>query len=203
MPNIPDTRLRLSSLALLTVLAGCATPGPRPDGATAEPRPAAAWPENARLYAVDSEASRLRILVAPAGPLAGLGHHHVIGGPVVSGRIALAEPFADSALELQVDVTGLEVDRPAWREAEGSDFDRQPEADAIAGTRENMLSDRVLDAENHPRIELVATGRMSLVTTEFGIEPFTTAGGGLRVADGLRIRFSIVARAAHNPGNPP
>lgn len=41
---------------------------------------------------------------------------------------------------------------------------------------------------------LIATGRMTLRQSDFGIEPFSTAGGSLQVADDILIRFRIVAR---------
>jgi len=41
--------------------------------------------------------------------------------------------------------------------------------------------------------ELKATGTFSLSQREFGIEPFSILGGGLQVADQVKIRFRIVA----------
>lgn len=40
---------------------------------------------------------------------------------------------------------------------------------------------------------LVASGRLSLRQSEFGIEPFATAGGALQVADEVIVRFRVVA----------
>lgn len=42
--------------------------------------------------------------------------------------------------------------------------------------------------------QLTATGRFSLRQSDFGIEPFSAAGGSLSVADEILIRFRIVAR---------
>lgn len=238
MPNILDIPLPLPAIALALLVTACTVPGPPRPGDTGQALPTAAWPEDARIYQVDSEASKLRILVSPDGPLAGLGHYHVIGGPVLAGRVALAEPFPDSALELAIDTTALEVDRPAWRSQEDERFERSPDAEAIAGTRDNLLSEAVLDADRHPRItiestslsgppwqpditanitlrgitrslvvpvtldfdpqRLTATGRLTLNQSDFGLEPFSAAGGSLRVADKLIIRFSITARRTRN-----
>jgi len=41
--------------------------------------------------------------------------------------------------------------------------------------------------------ELTATGTFGLSQRDFGIEPFSILGGGLQVADTLKIRFRIVA----------
>lgn len=100
------------------------------------------------MYRIDPAASELRVRVAPAGSLARLGHHHVIGGPVWSGEIVLGDvPIAD----LSIDVAALEVDRLAWRRDEG--FEALDE-DAIEGTRGNLLGPKVLDADQHPRIDI-------------------------------------------------
>jgi polyisoprenoid-binding protein YceI len=42
--------------------------------------------------------------------------------------------------------------------------------------------------------QLTATGQFSLRQSEFGIEPFSAAGGNLQVADEILIRFRIQAR---------
>ncbi len=221
-------------LLLAILLAGCqAQPrGPVDEYLTRAPTDQPApWPESARHYLIDGQASKLRIVVMPAGTLARFGHPHVIGGPVLAGEIALAEPFSDSALRLTIDVNQLVVDKPDWRIAEG--FDPELPESAIADTRENMLSAAVLDAASHPSIliestgltgppwqsdialrvslrgvareltvpvavsvsehELVATGRLVLNQSDFGIEPFSALGGALAVADRLMIRFRIVA----------
>lgn len=46
------------------------------------------------------------------------------------------------------------------------------------------------------RGELIATGVLTLVQSEFGITPFSVLGGGLQVQDALKIRFRIVAELA-------
>jgi|GEM_PF-6776323 len=109
------------------LLLGCQAQ-PRPSIGGEQTREAAGdlpnWPAEARQFVVDREASDLRIVVFPAGALARLGHAHVIGGPVIDGEVALAEPWEQSALRLRIDVEALEVDRPEWREDER--FDRAP-----------------------------------------------------------------------------
>lgn len=231
------TGLFLSSLVLL--LTGCATPNEpasgRVDGDRLE------WPtvpqvdESAVTYRVDPSESELRVLVAPAGSLARLGHRHVVGGPVVSGVLRLGESvFAD----LDIDVEALQVDPVEWRAAEGWE---PLDEDAIRGTRRNLLGEDVLDAERHPRIEIKSvrargpewqsdvrfrvrlrgivseheipvavhrepdrvtlTGGFEVDQTALGMAPFSAAGGALRVADTLQVRFRIVARPAETgPG---
>lgn len=186
-----------------------------------------------RTYRVAREKSGMRILVYPAGSLAGLGHAHVIGGAVIDGRIVHAGRLADSALRLDIDVGALEVDRPQWRREEG--LEEEVPDSAVEGTRENLLSADVLDAKRHPRILLAAdrvdttrqtpevplavtlrgttrqvdvpidltltedrlraAGEFTIRQSDFGIEPFSAAGGSLRVEDRLQIRFDIIAVA--------
>lgn len=45
--------------------------------------------------------------------------------------------------------------------------------------------------------KLIATGRLHIKQTDFGITPFSAVGGGLRVKDGLDIAFHFVAVPAN------
>jgi hypothetical protein len=222
-------------LALALCLSGCSLPEPDQRAATAEtlldwPELPQATPERIVLQ-IDRNASQVRIRVDPAGPLARLGHSHVIGGSVLDGRVLLGETLEDSAVDLALDVAALEVDRPDWRTEAGLEPDLDP--DAVAGTRSNLLGPRVLDSDRFPRIEvrstslqhsaegwrmnarirlqdrihavelplqlslegqaLVATGEFERSHAELGLEPFSTAGGALRVGDPIGFRFRIVA----------
>jgi len=224
-----------TSVLLLT---GCQTL-PSPVEPAAQTRPAGhgrpALPAG-REFVVDSRHSEIRVVVYPDGPMARLGHPHVIGGHVVDGRVVLAEPFESSALELSIDVRAMELDRPDWRLAEGFDPDIDP--DAIEATRRNLIAREQLDAASHPFIRvralalsgpkwqpdirlqvtiketvreltvpvalhisdqaLSATGRIIIRQSDFDIEPFSAAGGALRVADPVMIRFHVVARPTAN-----
>jgi hypothetical protein len=55
-------------------------------------------------------------------------------------------------------VAGLVIDDPALRSLYGEDFSSKPTEEDIAGTKENMLGERVLDAEHHSM--LVIQGRV-------------------------------------------
>ncbi|HKL51016.1 MAG TPA: YceI family protein [Wenzhouxiangellaceae bacterium] len=203
-----------------------------------------AWPTFAApqagedVYRIDPEASQLRIRVDPEGPMARLGHSHVIGGSVFGGIVALGEGHQSARLDLRVDVSALQVDKPQWRADAG--LETELDDAAISGTRNNMLGARVLDAQRYPEISirstgiegpawlpdvtvrirlrgqvreivvpvavertgtrLTASGAMDLLQSDFGIEPFSAAGGTLRVSDRMRIRFRIIAEKI--PANP-
>lgn len=230
---------RISTLAAFAFLVGCAG---APERISNDLR-SVPWPEfaqqkpNETLYRIDTAASHLRIRVDPEGPMARLGHSHVIGGSVISGTILVSDGGDGARADLSVDAAALEVDAPPWRAADGL----EPELDqaAIAATRKNMLGERVLDVADHPEIsirtvqvsgpiwmadatarirlrgevrevvfpvavdltdrQLTVRGVFDLLQTEFGIEPFSAAGGALRVSDRMRIRFLIVAKKDGGP----
>jgi len=225
--------LRAFAVVTFTLLVGCAGAPERPDGDSASvPWPGFAPPKPGETtYRVDPAASNLRIRVDPEGPMARLGHSHVIGGNAISGTVVLDNEHVNARLDLSIDASALEVDKPQWRTAEG--LETALDDAAISGTRANMRSERVLDVENHSEISirslsvagpawlpditvrirlrgevrevvvptaiertdrrLIASGAIDLLQSEFGIQPFSTAGGALRVSDRMRIRFRVVA----------
>lgn len=110
--------------------------------------------EPATVYAIDSENSILRVFVGRAGVLARLGHNHVIHTRSLSGEIELSPDMLGSRAGFSFPVNSLVVDDPAERERAGDDFDSQPGESAVAGTRENMLGDEVLQAGSFPEISV-------------------------------------------------
>lgn len=110
--------------------------------------------ENAARYRVDAEASDIHILVFRGGALARLGHNHVISVRDLEGDIYVGDDFRQSGFTLGFPVDALAVDLPAARREAGEEFATTPSAQAIAGTRENMLGSEVLDAETYPRVRL-------------------------------------------------
>ena len=204
------------------------------------------WPEfekreDQKRIDINQAESWLRIIVLPDGRLARFGHPHVIGA-AIGGEIAMRSDNQPNWLDAKIDVHALEVDRPEWRAAEG--FEPELDAEAIAGTRANMLSPRVLDAaqfpeiglrarllgwnagvaevdlvmrvrdqarrlrvqvpvkfraklnqgnpSQHSQVQMIAQESLVIRQSDFGIEPFSALGGGLRVADLLTIRYRIV-----------
>jgi polyisoprenoid-binding protein YceI len=113
-------------------------------------------------YVVDATESDLHWLVYKAGTLARLGHNHTVAAGDLGGSVTVnTGNLAASRFELEFSVAKLVVDDPMLRATLGADFASVPTADDIAGTTKNMQSDRVLDAEKHPRIRIVGTGPMT------------------------------------------
>lgn len=229
-----NNALRPTAVTLLAALLAACAGAPTTDSGKAPP----AWPDfrapsaDETVYRVDREESLLLVRVDPAGPMADLGHSHIVGGAAISGRIVVG-PAGAGRLDLRVDVDALDVDRPDWRRAHGL----EPElgASAVEGTASNMKGERVLDVEEHPfvavrsiastgpawlpmvtlrirlrgrvaeyvvpvALERAGTGLEAVAAfdarhSDFGLQPFSAAGGALRVADRIRIRVRIVAVA--------
>jgi hypothetical protein len=127
-----------------------------------------------KLYRVDGGRSELRILVYRAGPLARLGHNHVMVNRSLSGEVNLADAPDASGFRLIVPVAGFVVDDAQARHEEGSDFDAEVPEEAKAGTLQNMRSPAVLDADEFPLITVnsvafsapaAAAGADSMVAT--------------------------------------
>jgi polyisoprenoid-binding protein YceI len=107
-----------------------------------------------REYRVDSDASWLRVLVYPDGPLRRFGHHHVISHHAISGTVAVAPNIFDSTILLEFNLADFQVDDPAARELEGEDFEGEVSQKDIDGTKANMLGEKLLNAEQFPTIRI-------------------------------------------------
>lgn len=166
---------RLLPLAVLLLLAACASP---PARQAAEPAPALAaraaldeWYRAAAaagrpVYAVDVAQSLVAITVRRSGALARLGHDHVVASRTLSGFAAPDDGRAD----LRFTLADMSVDEATLRAEAG--LDTQPSAEAIEGTRINMLN-RVLEVERFPevllRAEPLAGGMLRLTITLHGV----------------------------------
>jgi hypothetical protein len=141
-------------LALAALLAGCATMPPPAPVAVPVPDNAASWYRQAeahgsKVLVIDPAQSLIAVTVRRGGPLARLGHDHVVASRSVTGFAAPAEGRADFGFRLDQ----MTVDEPALRHE--AHLDTQPSDDAIAGTRANMLAS-VLEADRFPVVALHA-----------------------------------------------
>ena len=219
----------------LLAAAGCQTapPAPSPASKAAERALPPLNAAGATHYRLRAELSDVRFLVYKAGALSAFGHNHVIQAKALSGDIYLAKDFTQSGFELTLPVKDFEVDAPAVRAVEGTDFATQPSPQAVEGTRLNMLGPAELDAAQYPDIhlrsafltgpdwepdltvritlhgvdrditlpvsighcdgQLVVSGAFDVLQSDFGIKPLSLFGGGLSVADRIRVRFRLVA----------
>lgn len=126
----------------------------------------------AERFVVDAAESDVHWLVYKAGAFARLGHNHTVAVGDLTGNVTVnASELAKSTFELEFSVASLVVDDPQLRSTLGDDFASVPSADDIAGTRRNMLSERVLDGEKHPHIRITGTGpTMAAGTQELAVQ---------------------------------
>lgn len=139
------------------MLTACQTP-PHAGNATAPPSTANPTESlNAKRYIVDPQASEIRLLVYRDGPMARVGHNHVMVGQV-RGELGVSDTAAASGFSIEIPVEALDVDAPAVRAEEGEKFAATVSDQARKGTHDNMLGPDVLDAAHYPliRIESIA-----------------------------------------------
>lgn len=229
----------LAALSALVFMAGCAAVGEStappvtatevaPEVTLRTREPAA----DAVRFTVVSASSQIRLLTFREGPMARLGHNHVITTTALTGTAWLTDDVGEALVRIVVPASGLAVDDADARAEEGEGFADPVPEDDIAATRDNMLGDSLLRATDYPFIratcgdyaaaaqtidcELEVAGNTALVTmpveilreervvtargevtlthTQLGLEPYSAAGGAIRVADGITLRFTIVAQ---------
>src|ERR1700722_17525722 len=114
---------RIAAAVLVLSLAACAVRPPRPIAPPVVPAQARlqALPAPGE-YAVDSSASELRLLVYRAGPLANLGHNHVMVNRAVSGTVRIGADVPASSFSLRLRADDFVIDDAQSRREEGSDF---------------------------------------------------------------------------------
>ncbi|MEL7296792.1 MAG: YceI family protein [Pseudomonadota bacterium] len=115
--------------------------------------PSAPAPDAIRFNVMPAQ-STLRILTYRAGPMARFGHNHVIAARSFSGTVWLADPIAQSFVELNIPVSEFVVDNDEDRATLGEGFEKPVPDSARAGTRDNMLSSDLLNAEQYPFVRV-------------------------------------------------
>lgn len=133
---------RAAFLAAALAISACGTPPPAPPAAppaTAAPALQASHSAH-RIAAGDS---LITITVRRGGPLARMGHDHVVATRQVEGFVDVEEGRS----ELRFRLDQLTVDEAALRKEAG--LETQPSVDAIDGTRRNMFN-KVLKADAYP-----------------------------------------------------
>jgi polyisoprenoid-binding protein YceI len=144
---------RLLAAAALCAQAACSqlhapTPTPATPPAAAAPMTMAAPAIGPQLQ-IDTAQSLIAVTVRRGGVLARLGHDHVVAARKITGTVSPAENHADFQFRLDE----MTVDESDLRLQAG--LEKQPSADAIEGTRHNMLT-KVLDAERYPLVSIHA-----------------------------------------------
>lgn len=105
------------------------------------------------VYRVDPEQSLVTIYAYRDGPLARLGHDHVVAGRQLEGLAAVPASGGTARADVSMPLATLDVDDPALRAEAG--FDSEPTEADIAGTRDNMLTS--LDVGLYPSVLVSVT----------------------------------------------
>lgn len=147
--------IALSACQLLPSAGPAAAPASASGAAPANeaaPANVAASPGGKR-YIVDPQASEIRLLVYRDGPMARVGHNHVMAGRV-QGELRVSDTAAASGFSIEIPVESLQADAPALRAEEGEEFAATVSDQARKGTRDNMLGEDVLDAAHYSLIRI-------------------------------------------------
>lgn len=152
------TQRALLLVACIWTLSSC-TPrrADLPSAALPAPASDAEVPAGARILEIDPDRSVVTMLVRRSGPLARLGHNHVITSAHESGRAWLGPELHESGFEIRLPVSAFVVDDPAARLVAGAEFPGELTVEAREGTYRNMLRAEVLDGEDHPEVVVQAS----------------------------------------------
>jgi len=182
--------------------------------------PAALWAADAAApREIDTQKSVMTVRVFKSGLFSAFGHEHEISAPLKQGNLS----EKDRSVELTVDARKLRVmdkdvsekDRAEIQETmlgpKVLDTGRFPEirfrSTAVESNGEGrwtVRGDLTLHGQTRA-IRLAGRGEnghyrgtAELKQTDFGIEPVSVGGGTVKVKDGLRVEFEIVAEAQRN-----
>ncbi|MBK8018346.1 MAG: YceI family protein [Betaproteobacteria bacterium] len=139
----------------VALLAGCIAPGAKQFPGRSSDSTAAVheFSAEATRYEVTTEDSGIRLKVYREGPLARLGHNHVITARV-QGVLYRDPRTGEPGFRLEIPLDSVEVDPADARQEEGGDFPGEIPAPARQGTRDNMLGPGLLDAGRWPVIRI-------------------------------------------------
>jgi hypothetical protein len=115
-------------------------------------------------YRIDPQRSQVLIMVYRDGPMAALGHNHVLSVGELAGEVTLAVDALQgqageqhperSSFALRFPVAALALDEPALRAEQGTDFEGSLDTASVEGTRSHMLGEQLLDANHYAYIKL-------------------------------------------------
>jgi len=131
-----------------------------------QPVPAAEGPAGASRFRVDAETSQMRFYLHADGPLARVGHSHVISAHGIEGDVWLQPRPERSSCALRLPAAEFVVDDPGERAAAGDEYAAPLAAADRDGTRTHMLGERQLDATRFP---VIALRCLRLTPTSSGI----------------------------------
>jgi len=108
-----------------------------------------------KVFILDPKASKVRIYAFRTGRAAKLGHNHVLSAPMFTGFFHLSpDGTSSSCFDLEFRLDQLEIDNPEYRSILGSAFNSYLSHEAIEGTREHMLGEDNMQADQFPFVRI-------------------------------------------------
>jgi hypothetical protein len=169
----------------------------------------------AQQKSIDAERSTLTIRVYKAGLFSAFAHNHEIRARIAEGQLSEENP---AAIQFKVIAKSLEVVDPEESAKDRAEIqmhmqnevlesERFPEiafhstsVGKMGPDRWTVKGDLTLHGQTHP-LELTVTGgnkrytgAVNLKQSDFGIKPFSAAGGTVKVKDIVKVEFAIEAR---------
>lgn len=141
---------------LLLFQAACRPVREAPPSPPERPAISVPAPVGFTLYRVIPAESEVRALVYRDGPMARLGHNHVLNSRSLTGDVFIGSDGGSPRFSLVLPVASFSIDEAELRAEEGEEFPGTVDRDAIAGTRENLLSEVLLDGARFPEIRLTS-----------------------------------------------
>lgn len=142
--------------SLLLFQAACRPVREAPPPASERPAISEPAPAGFIRYRVIPAESEVRALVYRDGPMARLGHNHVLNSRSLTGDVFIGNEGGSPRFSLVLPVASFSVDDPELRAEEGEEFPGAVDQYAIAGTRENLLSEALLYGARFPEIRLTS-----------------------------------------------
>ena len=168
---------------------------------------------------IDTQKSVMTVRVFKSGLFSAFGHEHEISAPIERGTITESRPSVELAVDARhmrvMDKDVSEKDRAEVQETmlgpKVLDTGQFPEirfrstaVEPAGKGRWVVRGDLSLHGQTRPvRLEVQGEnghyrGTAELKQRDFGIEPISVGGGAVKVKDGLRVEFEIVAAAQRN-----
>ncbi len=113
-------------------------------------------------YNIDPDRSILKVFVGRAGLLSEMGHNHIVTNRSISGEIEYTPAPGISTATLTLPVADFIIDDETERQLAGDGYESVPSESDIQGTQDNMLSEGLLDSENHREIRINISGETYL-----------------------------------------
>jgi len=108
-----------------------------------------------KVFTLDSKSSEIRIYAFRTGSAAKLGHNHVLSAPQFTGFFHLPPTgTSNSRFDLEFRLDQLEIDNPNYRSKLGSAFASVLSPAAIEGTRDHMLGEDNMQAQQFPFVRI-------------------------------------------------